>query len=92
MNFLFVALGGALGAMARYAISIMPVKSTFPMLTFITKTFLIYGFSDSFPGYICIETGTRSASKSNACPIIGECLFSFEGLFCLSSLGTSISK
>lgn len=30
MNFLFVALGGAPGAMARYAISIILVKSTFP--------------------------------------------------------------
>ena len=27
MNFLYVALGGALGAMARYAISLIPVTS-----------------------------------------------------------------
>jgi hypothetical protein len=26
MNFLYVALGGALGAMARYAISLIPVN------------------------------------------------------------------
>lgn len=26
MNFLFVALGGAVGAMARYAISLIPLK------------------------------------------------------------------
>ena len=37
MNFLFVALGGALGAVARYAISLIPVKTGFPILTFITN-------------------------------------------------------
>ena len=37
MNFLFVALGGALGAVARYAISLIPVKTYFPILTLITN-------------------------------------------------------
>ena len=37
MNFLFVALGGAIGAMARYAISLIPVKTGFPILTLITN-------------------------------------------------------
>ncbi|MCR4717331.1 MAG: fluoride efflux transporter CrcB [Lachnospiraceae bacterium] len=37
MNFLFVALGGAIGAMGRYAISLIPVKTTFPILTLITN-------------------------------------------------------
>ena len=37
MNFLMVALGGALGAMARYAISLIPVKTDFPILTLITN-------------------------------------------------------
>ncbi|MCR5733468.1 MAG: fluoride efflux transporter CrcB [Lachnospiraceae bacterium] len=37
MNFLSVALGGALGAVARYAISIIPVKTGFPILTLITN-------------------------------------------------------
>ena len=37
MNFLFVALGGALGAVARYAISLLPVKTGFPVLTLITN-------------------------------------------------------
>ncbi len=37
MSFLFVALGGALGAVARYAISIIPVKTGFPVLTLITN-------------------------------------------------------
>lgn len=37
MSFLFVALGGAVGAMARYAISLIPVKTGFPILTLITN-------------------------------------------------------
>ena len=37
MNFLFVALGGALGAVARYVISRIPVKTGFPVLTLITN-------------------------------------------------------
>ena len=37
MSFLCVALGGALGAVARYAISLIPVKTGFPILTLITN-------------------------------------------------------
>ena len=37
MSFAFVALGGALGAVARYAISLIPVKSQFPILTLVTN-------------------------------------------------------
>lgn len=37
MSFLWVALGGALGAMGRYAISLIPIRSAFPVLTLITN-------------------------------------------------------
>ncbi len=37
MGFLFVALGGAAGAMGRYAISLLPVKTGFPVLTLVTN-------------------------------------------------------
>ena len=37
MSFLFVALGGALGAIGRYAITLIPVKTGFPVLTLITN-------------------------------------------------------
>ena len=37
MGFLFVALGGAVGAMGRYAISLIPMKMEFPVLTLITN-------------------------------------------------------
>ncbi len=37
MNFLSVALGGALGALGRYALSLIPFRSTFPLQTFVTN-------------------------------------------------------
>ena len=37
MGFVFVALGGAVGAMGRYAISLLPVKTGFPILTLMTN-------------------------------------------------------
>ena len=36
-GFLCVGAGGAVGAMFRYAISLIPYKGTFPVLTFITN-------------------------------------------------------
>lgn len=46
MGFLFVALGGALGACGRYAISLIPVRTQFPYLTLITNLLgaLLIGF------------------------------------------------
>ncbi|MDD6484850.1 MAG: fluoride efflux transporter CrcB [Clostridiales bacterium] len=37
MGFLFVGLGGALGSVLRYAISLIPYKQSFPLLTLITN-------------------------------------------------------
>lgn len=37
MKIIYVALGGALGAVLRYMISLIPVKSEFPILTLITN-------------------------------------------------------
>ena len=37
MNFLFVGLGGAIGACLRYAISLLPSRSAFPIWTLITN-------------------------------------------------------
>lgn len=37
MGFLFVALGGAVGAVGRYAISLIPNRTEFPFLTLITN-------------------------------------------------------
>ncbi len=37
MDFIYVALGGALGSIARYAISLIPFKGSFPLMTLITN-------------------------------------------------------
>ena len=37
MSFIFVALGGAIGAVGRYIISLIPIKTNFPILTLITN-------------------------------------------------------
>lgn len=53
ISFVWVALGGAIGAMCRYAISLIPVKTTFPVLTLITNIagailigFIVGSFAD----------------------------------------------
>lgn len=45
-RFLWVALGGAAGAMLRYAISLIPVRGSFPVLTLLTNLLgaLLIGF------------------------------------------------
>ena len=37
MKILFVGMGGAVGSMLRYAISLLPYKQTFPLLTLVTN-------------------------------------------------------
>lgn len=46
MNFVCVALGGALGAIGRYAISLIPARTQFPLLTLLTNLIgaLLIGF------------------------------------------------
>lgn len=46
LNFLAVGLGGALGASARYALGLIPIKTDFPFITLIINLFgaLIIGF------------------------------------------------
>jgi CrcB protein len=50
MNFLYVALGGAIGALGRYAISLIPTKTEFPILTLITNLIgaILIGFIVGF--------------------------------------------
>lgn len=46
MGIIFVGLGGAVGAMLRYAISLIPYKGGFPLLTFVTNVIgaILIGF------------------------------------------------
>ncbi len=61
MSFLFVALGGALGASGRYAISLIPVKTEFPILTLITNI-----IGAVLIGFIVGIAGNRSDASKNA--------------------------
>lgn len=59
MNFLFVALGGALGASGRYAISLIPLRSQFPFLTLLTNL-----FGAVLIGFVVGIAESRGASKN----------------------------
>lgn len=50
MNFLIVGLGGAIGAMLRYAVSCIPYKGDFPLLTLVINITgaLLIGFIAGF--------------------------------------------
>ena len=37
MNALFVGLGGAVGAVGRYGLSLLPCRGDFPLLTLVTN-------------------------------------------------------
>ena len=37
MNALLVGLGGAVGAVGRYGLSLLPCRSAFPLLTLLTN-------------------------------------------------------
>ena len=54
MNVLLVALGGGMGALARYGLSLLPISKQFPVATFLTNllgAFLI--------GLIAAQAGRR---------------------------------
>ena len=46
MGFIFVALGGAVGAIMRYSISLLPVRTCFPILTLVINIIgaIVIGF------------------------------------------------
>ncbi|MCR4782769.1 MAG: fluoride efflux transporter CrcB [Lachnospiraceae bacterium] len=61
MSFLFVALGGALGAVARYSISLIPVRTGFPILTLITNI-----LGAILIGFVVGLTSNREGVSDNA--------------------------
>ena len=70
MDFIYVALGGGLGAMLRYSISLIPFKSLFPILTLITNVLgavvigIIVGISDDTHG---ISDASKLFLKTGLC-------------------------
>ena len=69
MTFIFVALGGAVGACARYAISLIPVKSQFPILTLITNLLgaLLIGFIVGIAESRNVSKNTMLFLKTGVC-------------------------
>lgn len=60
MGFFFVALGGALGAAGRYALSLIPVRTEFPFITLITNILGAMAI-----GFIAGLLGTRNDLSPN---------------------------
>jgi CrcB protein len=61
MQFLYVALGGALGALGRYLISLLPVKTEFPILTLLTNI-----MGAILIGFVVGMVGTKNQISPNA--------------------------
>jgi CrcB protein len=63
MSFLLVGCGGAVGAVLRYALSLIPIRTEFPLMTFVTNLIgaLVIGFITGFsmrPGLMLfLKTG-----------------------------------
>lgn len=60
MKFLMVGLGGGLGAMLRYAVSLLPYKGTFPVLTLATNL-----TGAIFIGFIAAVAGNKNLSENS---------------------------
>lgn len=69
MGFLFVAMGGAIGAVARYAISLIPVKTEFPILTLVTNIIgaVLIGFIVGVTGKHKVSPNTVLFLKTGVC-------------------------
>lgn len=69
MGFLFVGLGGACGAVLRYAISLIPIKTDFPVLTLATNLLgaLIIGFIVGFAEKREVTANTMLFAKTGLC-------------------------
>ena len=69
MNFLMVGLGGALGSISRYAISMIPVKTQFPFVTLIINLIgsFIIGFVVGFSEFKKMPSNTILFLKTGFC-------------------------
>lgn len=69
MNFLFVGLGGAVGAMLRYAMSLIPCKTAFPIITLLTNIVgaVVIGFIVGFASKRNVSDNTMLFLKTGLC-------------------------
>ena len=68
-GFIFVGLGGAIGAMLRYSISLIPYKRTFPFPTLIINVIgaLIIGYITGLAIKKCFSDNTVLFLKTGLC-------------------------
>ncbi|MBQ1381829.1 MAG: fluoride efflux transporter CrcB [Ruminococcus sp.] len=105
MGFLFVALGGALGSVLRYTISLIPCKTDFPFITLITNFIgaLAIGFvigivNEKSPNaFLFWKTGvcggftTFSTFSLEAFTLFEKKMFFLGGLYVLLSVGLCLA-
>ena len=68
-SFLAVGLGGGVGAMGRYALSLLPYQGTFPLLTFLTNLLgaVLIGFITGLAGREHLSSGWTLFWKTGVC-------------------------
>ncbi len=68
-SFLAVGLGGGVGAMGRYALSLLPYQGTFPLLTFVTNLLgaVLIGFIAGLAGQERLGGGWTLFWKTGVC-------------------------
>ena len=68
-GFLAVGLGGGVGAVGRYALSLLPYQGTFPLLTFLTNLFgaVLIGFIAGLAGQERLSSGWTLFWKTGVC-------------------------
>lgn len=68
-SFFAVGLGGGVGAMGRYALSLLPYQGTFPLLTFVTNLLgaVLIGFIAGLAGQERLSGGWTLFWKTGVC-------------------------
>lgn len=69
MNALFVGLGGAVGAVGRYGLSLLPFRGDFPLLTLVTNLLgaILIGFVAGLAGWEKLSSGWTLFWKTGVC-------------------------